>query len=87
MATLEVELGLEELRAKKKAYVSEQADKIVAEMVRRNVISDTLATCDAPNWDRELHRSMLDIAKELQSRNIRVTSSVKFGVTDWVFSL
>jgi hypothetical protein len=78
---------LSELREQKKAYVNAEADKIVAGMVRRNVITDTLATCDYPNWDRELHRNMNDIAAELRSRGISVTSKVNHGVTDWVFTV
>jgi hypothetical protein len=78
---------LAELRDKKNAYVKAEADKIVAEMQRRGVTSDTLATCDYPNWDRELHRAMPDIATELRSRGLRVSSSVNHGVTDWVFSI
>lgn len=79
--------ALTELREKKKAYVKEKADEIVAEMVRRSVITDTLATCDYPNWDRELHRNMGDIAAELRARGISVSSSVNHGVTDWVFTI
>jgi hypothetical protein len=78
---------IKELREKKQTYVKEQADKIVLEMVRRNVTTDTLATCDYSNWDRELHRAMLDIATELRARGLSVSSSVNYGVTNWVFSI
>lgn len=78
---------LAELREQKKAYVKKRADEIVTGMVRRNVITDTLATCDYPNWDRELHRSMGDIAAELRTRGISVSSRVNHGVTDWVFTV
>ena len=76
---------IEELKEKRIQYIKEQADKIVLEMIRRGVTTDTLATCDYSNWDRELHRSMLDIAKELKTRGITTKSSVNHGVTDWVF--
>lgn len=75
------------LREQKEAYVKEQADRIVLEMVRRKVTTDTLATCDYPNWDRELHRAMDDIATELRERGLSVSSRVNHGVTDWVFKL
>jgi hypothetical protein len=78
---------IKELREKKQSYVKEQADKIVLEMIRRKVTTDTLATCDYSNWDRELHRNMPDIATELRSKGLSVSSSVNHGVTDWVFTL
>ena len=71
----------------RKAYINSQADKIVNEMVRRNVTTDTLSTCDYPNWDRELHRSMPDIIKRLTELGIRTTSKVNHGVTDYVFTV
>lgn len=79
--------ALVELREKKKAYVKAEAEKIVAEMVRRGVTSDTLATCDYQNWDRELHRAMPDIANELREKGLSVSSRVNHGVTDWVFTV
>ena len=78
---------IQELKAKKVAYVKEQADKIVLEMIRRSVTSDTLSTCDYQNWDRELHRAMPDIAAELRTKGLSVSSTVNFGVTDWVFTI
>jgi hypothetical protein len=75
------------LREQKEAYVKQQADKIVLEMVRRKVTTDTLATCDYSNWDRELHRNMDYIATELRARGLSVSSRVNHGVTDWVFTI
>lgn len=83
----EIEIGLVRLRVQKRAYVKEKADQIIAEMVRRNITTDTLSTCDHSNWDRELHSNMNDIATELRSRGLSVRSSVNFGVTDWVFTV
>ena len=54
--------SLDKLREQKKAYIKEQADKIILGMERRKVTTDTLATCDYSNWDRELHRNMNDIS-------------------------
>jgi len=75
------------LQEKRKAYVREQAEKIVNGMVARNVTTDTLATCGLPNWDTELHNAMPQIAKVLDELGIRTTSSVNWGVTDWVFTV
>jgi hypothetical protein len=78
---------LEELKNKKKLYVEGKANEILNEMIRREVTTDTLSTCDYSNWDRELHRNMPEIAEELRSKGLQVTSSVKFGVTDWTFKV
>ncbi len=72
-----------DLQKIKADYVKEQADKIVAEMIRRKVISDTVNTCDYPNWDRELHRNFPEIAIELRARGFGVSSQVRHGVTEW----
>jgi hypothetical protein len=78
---------LAELRTKKDAYAKAEAQKIIDDMVTRNVTASTLATCDAPNWNRELHRHMLDVARELNLEGIRVSSQIRFGVTDWTFTI
>lgn len=72
---------------KHKDYINEQADKIADEMVRRGVTTDTLSTCDYPNWDRELHRSMPEITARLRELGIGSYSTVRHGVTDWVFKV
>lgn len=79
--------NLAELKTKKDAYVKAEAQKIIDDMVTRNVTASTLATCDAQNWDTELHRHMLDVAKELHSQGIRVSSQIRHGVTDWTFTV
>lgn len=76
---------LTELRQMQEDYINEQAQKIVDGMVKRKVVTDTLATCDYPNWDRQLHRTMPQIASKLREMGLSVTSSVNHGVTDWVF--
>lgn len=77
--------NLTELKAKKDAYVKDEAQKIIDDMIEREVTTSTLATCDARNWNRELHSQMLDIAKELHTQGIRVSSQIRHGVTDWTF--
>jgi hypothetical protein len=79
--------SLDKLREQKKAYIKEQADKIILGMERRKVTTDTLATCDYSNWDKELHRNMNDISTELCARGFSVSSRVNHGVTDWVISI
>jgi hypothetical protein len=46
-----------------------------------------MATCDYPNWDRELHRNMPEIVRELQKQGIVTSSAVNHGVTDWTFKV
>lgn len=75
------------LKEKRKTYVKEQAQKIVDGMVRREVTTDTLSTCHYPNWDKELHNAMPEIARELHKMGIKTTSSVNWEVTDWVFTV
>jgi hypothetical protein len=48
---------------------------------------DKEATCNASGWDAELHNAMSEIAKELDAMGIRTTSSVNWGITDWVFTV
>jgi len=76
-----------ELIETRKAYINEQADKIVNEMLRRKVSTDTLSTCDYRNWDIELHRAMPEITKRLRELGISSSSSVNHGVTDWRFTV
>lgn len=78
---------LSALREKRKVYIKNQADKIVRGMVRRNVTIDSMATCDASNWDKELHNAMPEIVTELEKQGIRTTSTVNWGVTDWTFTV
>jgi hypothetical protein len=79
--------NITELQEKKDAYVKAQAQKIVDEMLRRGVFTDTLATCDYPNWDRGLHRNMPEVVVELTKQGIYSTSTVNHGVTDWTFRI
>lgn len=79
-------MELIELKTKHEAYVKAQAEKIINEMKRRGVTTDTLHTCDYRNWDRELHNTMPEIVKELAKNGISSRSSVNWGVTDWVFT-
>jgi hypothetical protein len=78
---------LAELRTKQEAYVKEQAEKIAQAMINRGVFTDTLATCDYPNWDRELHRNMPEVVRELAKLGIYASSTVNHGVTDWTFKI
>lgn len=63
-------------------YIKEQAEKIISDM--GDNLSWSVSTCDYSNWDRELHRYFPCIAKYLREKGFRVTSSVNWGVTDWV---
>lgn len=78
---------LNDLIQKKKDYIKHQAQVIVDRMIERGVFTDTMETCDYPNWDRELHRNMPEIVRELKTMGVDTTSSVNFGVTDWVFKI
>ena len=80
-----VDLSL--LREKKEAYVKEQAEKIAKSMVDNGWTTFEKSTCDHYNWDQELHRNMPQIASELRNMGIDSSSSVKWGVTDWVFTI
>lgn len=40
-------------------------------------------TCDASNWDVELHYLMPDIVTRLRNSGYRVGSNVKYSVTEW----
>ena len=80
---------LEELREKKRAYIKTEAQKIVDEMVRRGVTTDTDQTCPDAHygWDAERHASMPQICAELRTMGVASSSKVNWGVTDWVFTL
>jgi hypothetical protein len=75
------------LQKKRRDYVKAQADKIANHMVECEKTTATLATCNASNWDTELHNAMSEIIKELSAMGINTTSSIHFGVTDWVFTI
>ena len=79
--------SIAELQEKHDAYVKAEAQKIVNEMLRRGVFTDTMATCDYPNWDRELHRCMPEVVRELSKMGIYSSSTVNHGVTDWTFKV
>jgi hypothetical protein len=79
--------NINELIEKQEAYVKQEAEKIANEMIRRGVFTDTLSTCDYPNWDRILHRNMPEVVAELAKLGIYATSKVSYGVTDWTFKV
>ena len=80
---------LEELREQKRAYIKAEAQRIVDEMVRRGVTTDTDHTCPDAHfgWDAERHASMPQICEELRKMGVASSSKVNWGVTDWVFTL
>ena len=80
-------VDLTALKEKRKAYVKAEAERIAQYMVDKNLTTDKMATCDAPNWDKELHNAMPEIVAELRNMGIKTTSSVNWGVTDWVFTI
>lgn len=75
------------LREIRRAYINAEADKIVDFMIERKLMQDTLSTCDAPNWDTELHHAMPEITRVLREKGIHSTYTINFGVTDWVFTV
>jgi hypothetical protein len=75
------------LQEEKEQYVQNQANKILEYMQENHLFTDTLSTCDAPNWDRILHRMMPQITSKLNELGINSSSQVKFGVTDWTFTV
>lgn len=78
---------IEELREKKRAYVKEEAQSIADFMISNGLLTYRTSTCDAPNWNRELHQAMPEIRSALNEMGIHVSCSVNWGVTDWVFSI
>lgn len=80
-------MSIENLLTEKERYVKEQADKIVRDMTSRNRVEWTVSTCDYSNWDKKLHRMFPAIAEELRSRGLNVSSSVNWGVTDWIITV
>jgi len=80
-------MTLEELRKKKEDYVITKADEIQKDILERGDTNYSMSTCDDRRWDKELHNSMDSIAYELRKRGFSVSSSRRFGVTDWVISI
>lgn len=72
---------------KRKAYIKAEAEYIANYMVEKNLTIDKMSTCNAPNWNTELHNAMPEICSELLKMGIKTTSSVNWGVTDWVFTI
>ena len=65
-------------------YAEEKALEIKGRMEKNNRIDEKISTCDYPNWDVTLHRAFPLIAQKLKDLGFLVTSSVNWGVTDWV---
>lgn len=78
---------IEELKRKKNAYIQEKADSISDEIFSVRALTHKISTCDYENWDRDLHYYMPAIAEELRSRGFNVSSSVNYGVTDWIITV
>lgn len=80
---------MENLIKLKEEYVTIEADKIVADMVKYDRFQTSISTCDmlGYGWDRKLHRTMPLIAERLREKGFSVTSSVNHGVTDWVITI
>lgn len=81
--------AIEELQKTKTDYVTENGEKIINEIVTRNAVDWQISTCDSLSygWDRTLHFAMPQIAQYLRNKGFKVTSSVKWGVTDWLITL
>ena len=45
-------VDLTALKEKRKAYVKAEAERIAQYMVDKNLTTDKMATCDAPNWTK-----------------------------------
>ena len=82
-------IDLSSLTQKKLDYVEKKAVEIMLDMVKRNVYSTSLATCNSHSygWDAELHNAMPQIASLLREKGFTVTSQVNHGVTDWLLTL
>jgi hypothetical protein len=50
---------IEDLKKQSEQYVQEHTDRIVSGMYNRKEIITKVSTCDAPNWDRQLHACSL----------------------------
>jgi metal-dependent amidase/aminoacylase/carboxypeptidase family protein len=79
--------AVEQLKAKSDEYAKNEAQKIIDLMVECEYTELSKSTCDHYNWDREYHRQFPKIAQELRKQGFTVTSSVNFGVTDWVITI
>lgn len=77
---------IEELKQIKNDYVKDEAKKIIGSMIRTKSITYEVSTCDHYNWDRKLHENFESIADELRANGFNVTSTVNFGVTDWIIT-
>lgn len=64
------------------SYVDEQIAKY--DNLMQNNTDYKVSTCDYRNWDRTLHRCFPIIAKGLRELGYSVSSSVNWGVTDWI---
>ena len=82
-------IDLSELRAKRKAYVTDKAEEIVNDMIDRKKTSTKISTCDAAyyGWDVELHDAMPQIATKLREMGLSVSYAVRWGVTDWLITV
>jgi hypothetical protein len=76
-------MSIDLLKAQAKIYVTQQADKIVADMIKRQETEYSVATCDHRLWDKKLHSNFPKIAQLLRERGFNVSSRVNHGVTDW----
>jgi len=75
------------LQNKKKAYVDEKAQGYAKQMIEKGWLNLKVSTCDYSNWDRELHFAMPEIATELNKIGFSVSSTVNYGVTDWIITV
>lgn len=80
-------MSLDILRNESKTYAQEKAQEIIDSMIKYRETETKISTCDASNWDRKLHRNFNNVANELRRKDLKVSSKVNWGVTDWYISV
>lgn len=71
----------------KEAYVIRKVSELINIMKANSWLNLKVSTCDYSNWDRDLHFAMPDIADSLKIMGYNVSSSVNYGVTDWIITV
>lgn len=71
---------------KKEQFITELTAKI-EKMFDDGSLVNKYSTCDHYNWNRDEHAYMPIVAQRLRQKGYTVSSSIKWGVTDWIIAL
>lgn len=68
------------------SYVEKKVQEIVEEMTNDKMAVMKIATCNSSSygWSIKEHNLMPYVAEKLREKGFGVSSSVNWGVTDWV---